>query len=734
MSGLPPALQRPWVREALWCALIAPMVAAPLLGAAPRLLLALGSALAFWRAYVIGRRAMHARQHDVALPLGSQSNWMLLASLALVLAPHALRLPAWLTVLVVLFIGWRIAVMRAVTRAKMRGTSRSLFRGGVRPPPRALLVAMVSAASVGVFLQYGTLFGREPGVALLSIMIAMKLLELQSRRDATVLVFLAYFLVITNFLYSQTLPTALLMLAAVWLITATMIGFHQRDPRFRQATSLAAQLLVQAVPLMIVLFVFFPRLPGPLWGLPRDGAQGVTGLSDSMSPGSFGQLSASADVAFRVEFPGAMPRPVDLYWRGPVFWQFDGRIWTIGSAPPGPTAPPVVRAISEPIAYTVTLEPHFERWLLALDMPSALPPETRMSSEFVLVANGQVRTRVRYEGRAALDYRANENESEANLRRALQLPAGLNPRTLALAAELRAAGLPPEQMVEQVLDRFRSEPFFYTTNPPLLDSKDTIDQFLFESRRGFCEHYASAFTFLMRAAGVPARVVTGYQGGVVNPVGNYLVVRQAEAHAWSEVWIAGRGWVRVDPTAAVSPLRVESGIAASIAQDDPLPLLVRGSLPMLSRAGFAMDAVANAWNQWILSYNTQRQQQLLRNLGLDATDWKTLSVMLLAGACAATLLAALFALRSLLPGRRDPVVRAWERLCRKLAQAGVVRAPGEGPSAFARRAAAARPDLAAGIGEIAACYVRLRYQPPGSDGAASAATADLQRRVRMLKT
>jgi len=726
MNARMPVLQQAWVREALWCVLIVPMVAAPLLGAAPRLLLLAGSALAFWRAWVIGRRAMHARQHDVALPVGMHGNWMLLASLAVVLAPHALRLPIWLSVLVVVFIVWRIGVMRGLSLP-------GLARRRLPPPPRLMLVAMVSAASLGVFLQYGTLFGREPGVALLSIMIAMKLLELRSQRDATVLVFLAYFLVITNFLYSQTLPTALLMMAAVWLITSTMIGFHQREPSVRQTASLAAQLLVQAVPLMVVLFLFFPRLPGPLWGLPRDAGQGVTGLSDSMSPGSFGQLSASANVAFRVEFAGPLPRPADLYWRGPVFSQFDGRIWTIGSGSSAPAQPPVVRALSDPIAYTITLEPHFERWLLALDMPTALPPQARLSGEFVLLANGQVRDRIRYEGRAALDYRVNENETEAGLSRALQLPAGLNARSLALAAKLREEGLSPAQIVETVLDRFRSEPFFYTTSPPLLDSRDTVDQFLFESRRGFCEHYASAFTFLMRAAGIPARVVTGYQGGVLNPMGNYVVVRQAEAHAWSEVWLAGRGWVRVDPTAAVSPSRVESGIAASIAQGDPLPLMVRGSLPMLSRAGFAMDAMANAWNQWVLSYNNQRQQQFLRNLGIDATDWKTLSLMLLVGAGAATLLAALFALRGLRPRRRDPIVHAWERLCHKLARAGFERTPGEGPTAFARRVAAARPDLADRLLDIAAHYVRLRYERPDPVQSLAADASELRRRIRLLK-
>ncbi len=718
LNARPGAAGRPWRREALWCAVIFPLVAAPLLADAPRLLLVLGSGLAFWRAWSIGRRSLQASQHDVPLPVSLHSSWMLLASLALVLAPHAWRLPPWLTLLVAAFVGWRIAVMKR----------------RLPPPPRLLLVAMVCAASGGVFLQYGTLFGREPGVALLSIMSALKLLELRARRDAIVLVFLACFLVITNFLYSQTLPTALLMTAAVWLVTATMISLQHRTPALRPVGSLAAQILVQSVPLMVVLFLFFPRVQGPLWGLPRDGSQGVTGLSDSMSPGSFGSLSASADVAFRVEFAGPVPRPADLYWRGPVFWQFDGRTWNAGSATAGSSPAVVVRALSEPVAYTVTLEPHLERWLLALDMPTALPPDARQASDFTLRANAPVRSRMRYEGRAALDYRANENETEANLARALQLPAGLNPRSLALAAALRTGGQSPEQRVEQVLQRFRDEPFFYTTSPPMLDSEHTVDQFLFESRRGFCEHYASAFTFLMRAAGVPARIVTGYQGGVLNPVGNYLVVRQAEAHAWSEVWLPGRGWVRVDPTAAVSPLRVEAGIAASIGLDDPLPLLVRGSVPMLARAGFALDAVANAWNQWVLSYNTQRQQQLLRNLGLDASDWRSLSMLLLGGAATAMLVAALLVLRGLLPGRRDPVVSAWERFCRKLARSGLVRAPSEGPHAFARRVAAARPELGSAVLAITDAYVQLRYRAPDAQRPAVALLAELRRQIHRLKT
>ncbi len=705
-----------WRREALWCALIAPLVLAPLLVGAPRFLLVIGTGVAFWRAWRIASGSVRARQHEVEPLADPRRDWPLLSALIVVLGPLAPRLPLWLSALIVALIAWRVL----------------LLARRWRPPPRMLLIVMVTLASAGVFFQYGTLFGRDAGVALLTLMIALKLLELRSARDAIVLVFLAYFLVITNFLYSQTMLTAALMLVAVWLITAAMIGLQQRVLYWRHAASHAARLLLQAVPLMLVLFLFFPRISGPLWALPRDAGRGITGLSDSMSPGSLSELAGSSAVAFRVEFNGPPPLASQLYWRGPVLWQFDGRRWTTGST--RFSADELrVRALTEPVAYTMTLEPHFERWLLALDLPSAVPANARLSSDFVLLGNTPVRERLRYEARAALDYRAGENETEAELNRGLQLPDRSSPRTRAWAAELRRQARNDRDLVERVLAAFREQPFFYTTSPPLLDAEHPVDQFLFETRRGFCEHYASAFTVLMRAAGIPARVITGYQGGVMNPVGNYLVVRQAEAHAWAEVWLPGEGWLRIDPTAAVSPSRVEAGIAASIPQSDPLPLLVRGSVPLLSSAGFALDAVTNAWNQWVLAYNPQRQQQLLRNLGLDAADWRSLSIVLLAGTATAMLVMSLFALRILRRDTRDRALVAWDRACRKLARHGLARAPGEGPRVYAQRVAAARPDLAQPLARIAALYIGLRYGPPAAGAGDEPRLRDLESLAARLK-
>jgi len=698
-------------REALWLFPILALLAAPwLAGLRPGWMLA-GAALALWRAWSIGRRFTDARQHEVVFAPSRAADGWLLAALLLVTAPHASRLPAWLTLMVGGAFCWR-----------------ALVRIGRCPaPPRWLVPPLAAVGSVGVFLQYGTLFGRDAGVALLCLMAGLKLLELRARRDANVLVFMACFLSLTHFLYSQAIAVAAYSVLATLAIATAMIGLQQREPNLRASAATASRLLLQSIPLMLVLFVFFPRLSGPLWSLPRDAGRAVTGLSDSMSPGSFGSLSASAEVAFRVEFKGPVPQPSQLYWRGPVFMAFDGRTWSAGEAP-GPLLPGTltVQPLSVPVEYVMTLEPHEERWLLALDMPVSVPPEATVSPEYQLLARQPVRSRMRYQALASLNYRSGVSEAATALERARELPPQSNPRTVALARGLREQFSSSERAyVEAVLQRFRDEDYFYTTQPPPIQDAHTVDAFLFDTRRGFCEHYASAFAVMMRAAGLPARVVTGYLGGTVNPVGNYLVVRQAEAHAWNEVWLRGEGWVRVDPTAAVSPSRVLAGIAASVPEADPLPLLVRGNVPLLSRAGFALDAVTNAWNQWVLSYNAQRQRSLLQGIGLDAPDWQTLSLLMVGATSLAALLIGALLLRPGRSGRRDADAMLWDRLSHRLARVGIGRAPGEGPRDYARRIGAARPALAEAVSRIAQDYVDLRYGP-------GLAPAEQRRRRRVL--
>ncbi|MDB5865479.1 MAG: transglutaminase [Betaproteobacteria bacterium] len=620
----------------------------------------------------------------------------LTASVFLVAAPHVERLPSWVSLLAGMLIVWRLYLARS---------KREL-------PHRALLVVIVAGVTAGVYLQYATLFGRDAGVALIVVMLALKLLEMRTVRDATLLIFLAYFLVITNFLYSQTLPTALYMLACVWFITAGMIGINfSRAPRsVGPQLRTSGVLLLQATPLMLVLFVLFPRVEGPLWGMPTDAQRGSTGLSDTMAPGSLSQLTLSDAVAFRVAFKSPVPELRRLYWRGPVLWDYDGRTWR---APRARYARPSYNTEFYPVDYTVTVEPHGKVWLFALDLPGRLPPRALATTDFQLVSAEPVTTRVRYEMTSFLDYTYGINESEDVLQRNLALPEGYNPRTLALASRLKRQHGSDQAVMQAAFAMFGSQGFTYTLAPPRL-GENSVDEFLFDTRSGFCEHYSSAFVVLMRAAGIPARVVTGYLGGETNPIGDYVIVRQADAHAWAEVWLRGRGWVRADPTAAVSPARVEQGIGATGAAS-ALPLFMHDN-PVLRRMRLTWDSVANTWNQWVLGYTAERQRTLLSRVGLDDATWRTLAGLLLAATGLIVLVLALVTLRRLRVRVHDPVSRAYLAFCAKLARRGLARDAAEGPLTYADRVTKVRPDLGTAVGDFVALYVALRYgDEPGED-------------------
>ena len=616
----------------------------------------------------------------------------LVFSLGLAAIPHVERLPVWLSLVAGACLLWRITIAAQ----------------GLRLPRRWLLFLLVTAFAVGVYLNYRTLFGRDAGVALLVAMVALKLLETARLRDAMVLLCLGYFLVITNFLYTQTIPIGAHMLAAVLVITVAMVTLQYASARPDPKTSirLAAFYLLQAAPLMAILFVLFPRIQGPLWGLPQDAYSGVTGLSDTMSPGSLSRLTLSDAVAFRVKFHTPLPQLPQLYWRGPVLWEFDGRTWSAGF-PARPTLTEL-QPIGDPIRYAVTLEPHNFRWLFALDLPIQLPPKSRVTGDFQILSNTPVRQRMRYELASALRYQTGLNEDRDELRRALQLPAGFNPRARALAQEFRRAADDDRDLVKRVLDLFRSANFRYTMTPPLL-GVHSVDEFLFDSRRGFCEHYASSFVFLLRAAGIPARVVTGYQGGELNPMGDYMIVRQSDAHAWAEAWFQGAGWMRIDPTAAVSPLRVDAGIAAAVGPGEPVPFLVRTDYQWLRRVRFAWDNAANGWNQWVLGYGPERQLLLLSRVGMDDATWRTLTLITAAvtgGALAILAGILLIRVRQRAP---DPVSRSYQRFCGKLASAGYPRLPYEGPRDYAVRLKLHLPALAHPVEAITGLYAALRY-------------------------
>jgi transglutaminase-like putative cysteine protease len=612
----------------------------------------------------------------------------LLAGLALVAAPHTPRLPWWLNLIAVILIAWRVY----------------LGWGERALPKKWLLALFVVGGLLGVYFTYRTIFGRDSGVALLVLFLSLKLLETTQQRDAMVLVLLTYFLALTNFFYSQTLPTAGLMLASVLVNTASLVNFAAPARTLSANVKTAGVLLAQAVPVMLILFFLFPRVQGPLWGLPQDAYSGVTGLSDSMSPGLISRLSQSDAIAFRVKFQkDAPPRP-QLYWRGPVFWQFDGLTWR--GADFRRFGQLRFDATGIPYDYQVTLEPHNHNWLFALELAAKIPPNASVTTDYVLISRTPVRNRIRYDMSSYTNFTTRSADDPDELRQGLQLPQGFNPRARGLAREWAASLATDAAIAQRALGYFREEGFVYTLEPPLL-GRDSVDEFLFGSKQGFCEHYASSFVFLMRAAGVPARVVTGYQGGDINPVDGYMIVRQSDAHAWAEVWLKGRGWVRFDPTGAASPVRLESGVAAAVPATDPLPLMARTTLTWLRKAHYNWDALANKWNQLVLGYNPERQRQFLTSFGMNEPSWEHMAMTLFWGVCGVLALLSAWLLRRIRSS--DPVQRPWLKFCAKLGKKGSPRSPHEGPADFVARAAERYPGEAARIRAIGERYIALRY-------------------------
>lgn len=630
-------------------------------------------------------------------PISRRQAWWLLATALAAGLPLAQQVPLWLALASACALVWRAVI-----------TWRNW-----RLPPRWLLVLLVIAGAAGVFLHYRTILGRTPGIALLVVFLSLKLLELRVARDAIATALLCYFLVLGQFLFTQTIPTALIACLTVVITTAALLAASDDRPQPLQQLRRAGLMLAQALPFMLLLFLLFPRVQGPLWGIPQDRFSAVSGLSDTMSPGSIAQLSQSDAIAFRVRFTGTVPPQSQLYWRGPVMPTFDGRTWrvaqTLGAYPEIP-----YQGIGAAIDYEVTLEPHGKFWLFALELPATLPPDSALTSDYQPIARQAVRNRMRYSQRAWPEAFAGAKEGPGPRQAALALPRDGNPRIRAVSAGWRAKhGEDGVAIIAAAEEFFRQQLLIYTLNPPLL-GPDVVDEFLFDTKRGFCEHFAAAFVFALRAAGVPARVVAGYQGGEVNPVDGFLEVRQYDAHAWTEAWVAGRGWVRIDPTAISAPSRVNINFAAAVPSGGTLPFLSRGDLAWLKELRYRLDAVTNGWNQWVLGYNPERQRDLLSSLGLKEPDWRSMTAVLsvLCGAVMLGLTA--WILRNRL--KLDPTLAAWRRFTARLAQRGIAWQSWEGPLAFAERAAQRAPGHAERIREIAALYARLRYGPAPQAG------------------
>jgi transglutaminase-like putative cysteine protease len=651
-------------------------------------------------------------QRRVELPLEIRR---LLWTAAIVIGaslPHWPTLAAWIPVLLLTAVAYRLTTA-------LRHWPQ---------PPRVLRVAAALGAFVAVLFHYRTLNGADAGSALLVVMLALKFVEAHNQRDELVIVMLCYFLIFASALTDRGPLWAAYVVVLIWLTTIALLNIGRRGELLphRTAALTSGRLLLHALPLAVALFVLFPRLPGPLWTIPGSTSSGATGLNETMSPGDITNLGLSDEIAFRVEFDGRPPRADVLYWRGPSLSNFNGRTWSmLQGTRRGERVADYTDYRGEPTTYTVMLDPNGRDWAFALDMAarwSSRNNNVRMASDYQLgTFFGPPRSRrIEYTVTSYVDYNAREPLTPNEIEVFRRLPDDSSPRARALVQTWLVDDPSGATIIARAMDYLRSQPFFYTLTPPALGAQP-VDEFLFETREGFCEHYASAMTVLMRAAGLPARVVMGYQGGELNGFGGYYVIRQSDAHAWTEVWLEDEGWIRVDAVAAVAPERVALGSTRYGGDRGFIASAVfRNS--WLRQAMLAWDSVNTRWRAWILGYGPEIQRALLDRLGFGGLRRAERSAVLLGLAVVATvfILAGLSGYLAWRKRRRrdvDPAAACFAQFTRRLARCRV-RHPiaGEGPRIYAERAAAALPHLAAQIRTIVDLYLCARYEPDGDGG------------------
>lgn len=665
------------------------------------------------------------RQRIISLPREARDTLFLLAVIAWVIAPHATHLPLWCSVLAAGVLLWR---------AVLAWQNQPL-------PGLAWRIGLLLLAVLGTWWSHKTLAGREGGVTLAVLLLCLKTLELRARRDAFVVFFFGFFIIITHFLFGQSLVLALAMLLGLWGLLAAVVNAHMpagRPPLWLPIKT-AGRLMLLGAPIMAALFMLFPRF-APLWGIPGDQAAGKTGLSDSMQVGQVARLALDDGIALRIRFDGAAPPKSALYFRGPVLSEFDGQKWQMDShVPPRPPFTQIgtqlqggVQGSGSIYRYEVTLEPSYRPWLLALEAPISLQDladrPVWQSPDLQLLMRRPASDLLRYRASSQTQYRYDLQLDKWQQQRLASLPAGSNPRTAAWVQNWwqQAQAQQPQadktalaqQLAQHLLTTLHAENYRYTLNPGLY-GQHSADEFWFDKKQGFCEHIASSFVIAMRAAGVPARIVTGYQGAEQNTVDGYWVVRNSDAHAWAEMWLQGSGWQRIDPTAAIAPWRVDLQQRRLAAPPTALGQAVGAVVGtnLLQNLRGLWDASNNAWNQWVLNYSQTRQLDALKKLGFDSPSWQSLVQLLgilLATAALAAGLVGYWQRRHI-----DPWLRLYGAARARLARQGIPSAAHETPRQLAARVG--HTDWQDWLLQLEA----LRYR--------QAASADMPRQLKVLR-
>ncbi len=618
---------------------------------------------------------------------------MLIFVQALVLFPLWFEIPTWVTASTIALMFFKFLSYRLQIKL-----------------PAWIVLIFVFSALAGVYFHFRTISGRDAGVSLICLMYGFKLLESKSYRDAALTLFISFFIMVMAFLFNKSIVMGLYLLLAMIAILSGLVALNSIHgfQGLKHLSKISGVALLQALPIMLVLFFLFPRLPGPLWAMP-DSSQGGTGISDSMSPGDIGSLTTFDDPAFRVKFESTVPSANDMYWRGMVFSDYDGYTWREGVRSPTRTAN--IPNFTSRYQYKVQMEPNQSRWLFGLEQLATSPNGTFLFNDFTWRRPRKITTQFSYSAEAVTyDYQGVEL-SAVHRNVNLQLPATGNERTRQWAQQLFTQSSSTQDFIQRTLNVINQQEYSYTLTPEVLE-EEVVDGFWFDTQEGFCEHYAGAFVFIMRAAGVPARVVTGYQGGEYNPYGDFYLIRQSDAHAWTEVWVDNQGWVRVDPTAAIDPSRVEADLRTRATRRDSWfsDKEFGFDLPQgfLQKLQLRWDAIKSFWDDSLMGYGQDQQNNWLSKLGIKSNQWRFLGYGLVFTLIVSGLVFGLWLLRK--SSKRDPIEKYYELLKAKLMKQEVIISSHWGPKAILELLQQEHPELHKKYSTPIKFYIAIRYK------------------------
>ena len=618
----------------------------------------------------------------------------LLASIGLIAFPHSKNIPLPLFAFFYVLLSWRFI-----------GIWKQNWL-----PNKLILFFLTVCGLVLIYSQHHGLLGRDAGTRLFVTALGLKLLEIKSERELYLITYLAFVVAASQFLYQQSLLMAAYILFVCCVLLATLVCINSSKPKPFAALKTAGIILLQAIPMAVVLFILFPRIEAPKWMFFNEQRQAKAGLSDSMEPGSISDLGMSDELVFRVKFTGALPPPSQRYWRGPVLSYTDGKKWTQATDLRFKQFLDKPVFTGSPYQYTLLMEPQNKNWVFALEMPADYALPLSQNANYQLLTSESPDKRTEYKITSYLNYNTGFI-TRTEYKDATQLPNPPSAKIKQLVKQLHGFDSSPDDFIRQLLTYFRQEDFHYTLTPPLME-ENPIETFLFETRYGFCSHYAAAFVYLMRVANIPARVVTGYQGGEWNKVGNFLEIRQADAHAWAEVWLENKGWVRFDPTAAIAPERIERNINSDqlmpggIISFAPTGAAAQTAFNWLKQTRQLWSNIDYNWQRWVINYDNKNQSSFLSSLGI--TDIKAMIYWMIGSI---GLITALLSWLLLYQKQQaiDPVLRVYNRFCKKLAKRGLSKGQGEGARDFAERIKITLPEQAASIDQITHLFIKLRY-------------------------